>query len=65
MESTLTTSPQDALRRARRVELVAVRLVNDAMVGGYLSSFKGRGTDFEELVLGQSSGHAAQIGGSC
>lgn len=49
MESTLTSSPQDALRRARRVELVAARLVNDAMVGAYLSSFKGRGTDFEEL----------------
>ncbi|MFZ9201163.1 MAG: DUF58 domain-containing protein [Opitutales bacterium] len=49
MEPVTSTSPQEALRRARRVELVAARLVNDAMVGSYLSSFKGRGTDFEEL----------------
>lgn len=42
-------SPQEVLRRARRVELVAARLVSDAMVGAYLSRFKGRGTDFEEL----------------
>ena len=44
-----TTSPQEMLRRARRVELVASRPVTDAMVGAYLSRFKGRGTDFEEL----------------
>lgn len=49
MEPIAPTSPQEALRRARRVELVAARLVNDAMVGSYLSGFKGRGTDFEEL----------------
>jgi uncharacterized protein (DUF58 family) len=46
---TPTLSPQEVLRRARRVELVAARLVSDAMVGAYLSRFKGRGTDFEEL----------------
>ena len=46
---TATLSPQEVLRRARRVELVAARLVSDAMVGAYLSRFKGRGTDFEEL----------------
>lgn len=44
-----TLSPQEVLRRARRVELRAARLVTDAMVGAYLSRFKGRGTDFEEL----------------
>ena len=43
------TSPQETLRHAPRVELVAGRLVNDAMTGAYLSPFKGRGTDFEEL----------------
>jgi uncharacterized protein (DUF58 family) len=43
------TSPQEALRDARRVEIVAARAVNDAMSGAYLSRFKGRGTDFEEL----------------
>jgi len=43
------TNPQETLRRAQRVEIVATRMVNDAMVGAYLSRFKGRGTDFEEL----------------
>jgi uncharacterized protein (DUF58 family) len=45
----VSTHPQETLRRAQRVELVAARTVNDAMVGAYLSRFKGRGTDFEEL----------------
>ena len=43
------TNPQETLRRAQRVAIVAARTVNDAMVGAYLSRFKGRGTDFEEL----------------
>jgi uncharacterized protein (DUF58 family) len=33
----------------RRVEVRTNRLVNDMMVGAYLSRFKGRGMDFEEL----------------
>jgi uncharacterized protein (DUF58 family) len=33
----------------RRVEVRTNRLVNDMMVGAYLSHFKGRGMDFEEL----------------
>src|SRR5882757_9235928 len=33
----------------RRVEIRTNRLVNDMMVGAYLSHFKGRGMDFEEL----------------
>ncbi len=49
MDPVVPTSPQDTLRRAQRVEVVAMRAVNDAMVGAYLSRFKGRGTDFEEL----------------
>jgi len=47
--SPVPTNPQETLRRAQRVEIVAARTVNDAMVGAYLSRFKGRGTDFEEL----------------
>jgi uncharacterized protein (DUF58 family) len=47
--SSVPTHPQETLRRAQRVEIVAARTVNDAMVGAYLSRFKGRGTDFEEL----------------
>jgi uncharacterized protein (DUF58 family) len=39
----------DILERVRRVELRTSRLVNDMMVGAYLSQFKGRGMDFEEL----------------
>jgi uncharacterized protein (DUF58 family) len=49
VDPVVPTSPQDTLRRAQRVEVVAMRAVNDAMVGAYLSRFKGRGTDFEEL----------------
>ncbi len=49
MASVSSTHPQDVLRRAQRIEIVAARMVNDAMMGAYLSRFKGRGTDFEEL----------------
>ena len=49
MDPVVPTSAQDTLRRAQRVEVVATRMVNDAMVGAYLSRYKGRGTDFEEL----------------
>ena len=39
----------DILTSVRRVDLRTNRLVNDMMVGAYLSHFKGRGMDFEEL----------------
>lgn len=39
----------ELLASVRRVELRTSRLVNDTMVGAYLSLFKGRGMDFEEL----------------
>src|SRR5438128_12633723 len=39
----------DLLASVRRVEVHTNRLVNDMMVGAYLSHFKGRGMDFEEL----------------
>jgi uncharacterized protein (DUF58 family) len=39
----------ELLESVRRVELRTSRLVNDTMVGAYLSLFKGRGMDFEEL----------------
>ena len=39
----------ELLEAVRRVELHTNRLVNDTMVGAYLSHFKGRGMDFEEL----------------
>ena len=37
------------LESVRRIEVSTNRLVNDTMVGAYLSHFKGRGMDFEEL----------------
>src|SRR6267142_6066237 len=40
---------RDILDTVRRVEVRTNRLVNDMMVGAYLSHFKGRGMDFEEL----------------
>jgi len=39
----------ELLETVRRVETKTNRLVNDTMVGAYLSHFKGRGMDFEEL----------------
>ncbi len=39
----------DLLERVRRIEVRTNRLVNDTMVSAYLSHFKGRGMDFEEL----------------
>src|SRR5437660_9344783 len=42
-------SSSDILARVRRVELRTSKLANDLMVGAYLSQFKGRGLDFEEL----------------
>lgn len=39
----------ELLASVRRVEVRTNRLVNDMMVGAYLSHFKGRGMDFEEL----------------
>jgi hypothetical protein len=36
----------ELLETVRRVELRTNRLVNDTMVGAYLSHFKGRGMDF-------------------
>ena len=39
----------ELLESVRRVEARTNRLVNDMMVGAYLSHFKGRGMDFEEL----------------
>lgn len=39
----------ELLESVRRIEVRTNRLVNDTMVGAYLSRFKGRGMDFEEL----------------
>jgi uncharacterized protein (DUF58 family) len=39
----------ELLDSVRRVEVRTNRLVNDTMVGAYLSRFKGRGMEFEEL----------------
>src|SRR2546427_11882004 len=39
----------ELLQSVHRVEVRTNRLVSDTMVGAYLSHFKGRGLDFEEL----------------
>jgi uncharacterized protein (DUF58 family) len=39
----------ELLQTVRRVEVRTNRFANDMMVGAYLSRFKGRGMDFEEL----------------
>ena len=40
---------QELIQTVRQVEVAANRMANDTMVGAYLSSFKGRGMDFEDL----------------
>src|SRR5579864_6819516 len=39
----------ELIESVRRIEVRTNRVVNDMMVGAYLSHFKGRGMDFEEL----------------
>jgi uncharacterized protein (DUF58 family) len=39
----------DVLRKVRRVEIVANRVVNDLLAGEYHSVFKGRGMEFDEV----------------
>src|SRR6266487_5053531 len=48
-ESNLPMTLTQLIESVRRVEVRTNRLVNDTMVGAYLSHFKGRGMDFEEL----------------
>ena len=42
-------TPTELLESVRRVEVRTNRLVNDVMVGAYLSHFKGRSLDFDRL----------------
>lgn len=46
---TMPLQAGDILERVRRVELRASKLASDLMTGAYMSQFKGRGMDFEEL----------------
>src|SRR6266542_4308477 len=48
-ESNLPMNLTELIESVRRVEVRTNRLVNATMVGAYLSHFKGRGMDFEEL----------------
>ena len=45
----MTENVNELLQTVRQIEVAANRLASDMMVGAYLSSFKGRGMDFEEL----------------
>src|SRR6266853_753454 len=49
LQAWLAMTILELLESVRRVEVRTKRLVNDMMVGAYLSHFKGRGMDFEEL----------------
>jgi uncharacterized protein (DUF58 family) len=48
-DTTTNMTTAELLETVRRVEVRTNRLVNDTMVGAYLSQFRGRGMDFEEL----------------
>ena len=41
--------PKEAFKRIRRVQISALRHVNDLFAGNYRSVFKGRGLEFEEV----------------
>ena len=43
------TNLRQLLKRVRRIEIRARRLVNEGMAGEYLSVFKGRGVEFSEV----------------
>jgi uncharacterized protein (DUF58 family) len=44
-----TSSLPDILRRVRRIEITARRLVDDVFAGAYASTFRGRGMEFAEV----------------
>ncbi|MBK8575419.1 MAG: DUF58 domain-containing protein [Elusimicrobia bacterium] len=44
-----STSTADVLKRVRKLEITARRLVNDTFAGQYSSTFKGRGMEFSEV----------------
>ncbi len=46
-------SPQELLKKIRRIEIRTSHLVNEALAGQYHSAFKGRGMEFEEVRLYQ------------
>lgn len=41
--------PREILKKIRRIEIRTSRIVNTAIAGQYLSTFKGRGMEFEEV----------------
>jgi len=41
--------PKEILKKIKRLEIKTSRLVEGAMAGGYLSTFKGRGIEFNEV----------------
>jgi uncharacterized protein (DUF58 family) len=44
-----TQLTRDILKKVRQLEVRTNRLVNDSLAGGYLSVFKGRGMNFDEV----------------
>lgn len=47
--TTETTTPSEVLRRVRRIQLQTSHRVDELLVGGWHSAFKGRGIEFEEV----------------
>lgn len=43
------TNPMEAFRRIRRLQIKALRQVNDVFAGNYRSTFKGKGLEFEDV----------------
>ena len=41
--------PREILKKVRQIQIRSSRLVNDVLAGEYVSVFKGRGMEFEEV----------------
>ncbi len=49
LEETENQLPSDLLKKVRAIQIKTSHLVNDLMVGEYVSAFKGRGMEFSEV----------------
>jgi uncharacterized protein (DUF58 family) len=49
LEETENQLPSDLLKKVRAIQIKTSHLVNDLMIGEYVSAFKGRGMEFSEV----------------
>ena len=57
----MTILPADILKKIRRIHIQTTHLANDVLAGAYLSAFKGKGMEFEEVREYQSGDDVRSI----